>query len=85
MLTVAALRAVIGHSEPEELAACRLALERARMEREDFRQGGGPSDIWASPGTVAPLSLRRYVENLQEAAEDLIDDQNEEESEEEER
>ena len=32
-------------------------LERARMEREDFRQGGGPSDVWRSPGSCSDTSL----------------------------
>jgi hypothetical protein len=31
-----------GLSRDEELEKTRLDLERARMEREDFRQGGGP-------------------------------------------
>ena len=32
-----------GLSRDEELEKTRLDLERARMEREDFRQGGGPN------------------------------------------
>ena len=49
-----------------------LALERAGMEREDFRQGGGPSDVWGNPAEISPLSLRRYAENLQDTAEDAL-------------
>ena len=49
-----------------------LEMERARMEREDFRQGGGPSDVWGSPAANSPLSLRRYTENLQDTAEDAL-------------
>ena len=48
-----------------------LEMERARMEREDFRQGGGPADIWRSPGSPRgdEVSLRRYVEDMQDQAE----------------
>ena len=46
-----------------------LEMERARMEREDFRQGGGPSDVWGSPGDSSNVSLRRYVEDLQDQTE----------------
>jgi hypothetical protein len=47
-------------------------MERARMEREDFRQGGGPSDVWGSPAAISHLSLRRYTENLRVTAEDAL-------------
>ena len=46
-----------------------LEMERARMEREDFRQGGGPSDVCGSPGDSSNVSLRRYVEDLQDQTE----------------
>ena len=68
MLTVAALRAVIGHFEPDELAEAKLALERARMEREDFRQGYGPAFAAASPAEVCNLTWRRRAVVLQEEA-----------------
>ena len=68
MLTVAALRAVIGHFEPDELAEAKLALERARMEREDFRQGYGPAFAAASPAEVCNLTWRRRADVLQEEA-----------------
>ncbi len=81
MLTVAALRAVIGHLEPDELAEAKLALERARtlssgkrkrrslfLEREDFRQGYGPAFAAASPAEVCNLTWRRRADLLQEEA-----------------
>jgi hypothetical protein len=68
MLTVAALRAVIGHFEPDELAEAKRALERARMEREDFRQGYGPAFTAASPSEVCNLTWRRRADVLQEEA-----------------
>ena len=46
-----------------------LDLERARMEREDFRQGGGPSDVWCSPASNSDTSLLRIVESLQDVQE----------------
>ncbi len=41
-LAAAAMGLAFGLSRDEELEKTRLDLERARMEREDFRQGGGP-------------------------------------------
>ena len=41
-LAAAAMGVVFGLSRDEELEATRLDLERARMEREDFRNGAGP-------------------------------------------
>ena len=41
-LAAAAMGLAFGLSRDEELERTRLDLERARMEREDFRQGGGP-------------------------------------------
>ncbi len=58
-----ALRAVIGHLEPDELAEAKLALERARMEREDFRQGYGPAFA-----AVCNLTWRRRADILWEEA-----------------
>jgi hypothetical protein len=55
-----------------KLGETTLEMERARMEREDFRQGGGPCDVWGSPVANSPLSLRRYTENLQDTAEDAL-------------
>ena len=41
-LAAAAMGLVFALSRDDELEKTRLDLERARMEREDFRQGGGP-------------------------------------------
>ena len=41
-LAAAAMGVVFGLSRDDELEKTRLDLERARMEREDFRQGNGP-------------------------------------------
>ena len=41
-LVAAAMGLAFGLSRDEELEKTRLDLERARMEREDFRNGGGP-------------------------------------------
>ena len=41
-LAAAAMGLVLGLSRDEELEKTRLDLERARMEREDFRNGAGP-------------------------------------------
>ena len=40
---VKALRIVMKQHEADELAEVHLSLERARMEREDFRQGMAPA------------------------------------------
>ena len=71
-LQVAALSTAFQHLQDpmvkdlkRKLEETTLEMERARMEREDFRQGGGPSDVWGSPAANSPLSLRRYTENLQ--------------------
>ena len=41
-LAAAAMGVVFGLSRDDELEKTRLDLERARMEREDFRNGAGP-------------------------------------------
>ena len=41
-LAAAAMGLAFGLSRDDELEQTRLDLERARMEREDFRNGGGP-------------------------------------------
>ena len=41
-LAAAAMGLALGLSRDEELEKTRLDLERARMEREDFRNGAGP-------------------------------------------
>ena len=41
-LAAAAMGLVFALSRDDELEKTRLDLERARMEREDFRNGGGP-------------------------------------------
>jgi hypothetical protein len=78
-LQIAALATVYEQLQDSELRNLKrklgettLEMERARMEREDFRQGGGPSDVWGSPAAISPLSLRRYTENLQDTAEDAL-------------
>ena len=53
-----------------------LSMERASMEREDFRQGGGPCDVWGSPAECSHVSQRRYTEDLQDSiaeARNLLD------------
>ena len=42
-LAAAAMGLAFGLSRDEELEKTRLDLERARMEREDFRNGAGPN------------------------------------------
>ena len=42
-LAAAAMGLAFGLSRDEELEKTRLDLERARMEREDFRNGAGPT------------------------------------------
>ena len=42
-LVAAAMGLAFGLSRDEKLEKTRLDLERARMEREDFRNGGGPN------------------------------------------
>ena len=42
-LAAAAMGLAFGLSRDEELEKTRLDLERARMEREDFRNGAGPA------------------------------------------
>ena len=78
-LQIAALTTVFEKLQDPELRNLKrrlgetmLEMERARMEREDFRQGGGPSDVWGSPAAISPLSLRRYTENLRVTAEDAL-------------
>ena len=59
-LAAAAMGLAFGLSRDEELEKTRLDLERARMEREDFRNGAGPntwfmhSEVIRRPG---PMSL----------------------------
>ena len=45
-LAAAAMGLAFGLSRDEELEKTRLDLERARMEREDFRNGGGPNTYY---------------------------------------
>ena len=41
------------------------------MEREDFRQGGGPRPVWDGPVESSDtLPLLRYVETLQDSEEE---------------
>jgi len=45
-----------------------LEMERARMEREDFRQGCGPAGLW---GGISVITLRQHAFNLHDIAVDL--------------
>ena len=54
-----------------KLESTTLDLERAQMEREDFRQGGGPRPVWDGPVESSDtLPLLRYVETLQDSEEE---------------
>ena len=60
--TIKALCRVIEHEVPTAIDAVTLDLERARMEREDFRQGNAP--IWILKHAINNVSynkLRRYM------------------------
>ena len=60
--TITALCQVIQHELPSAIESVTLDLERARMEREDFRQGFAP--IWKlehATSNVSWLKLRRYL------------------------
>ena len=60
--TITALCQVIQHELPSALESVTLDLERARMEREDFRQGNAP--IWILKHAINNISynkLRRYM------------------------
>ena len=70
-LAAAAMGLAFGLSRDEELEKTRLDLERARMEREDFRNGAGPQTHWmhAERAGEAPMllmsannmSMRKYA------------------------
>ena len=53
-LAAAAMGLVLGLSRDEELEKTRLDLERARMEREDFRNGAGPKTTFMHYEVVTP-------------------------------
>ena len=54
-----------------KLESTTLDLERAQMEREDFRQGGGPLPVWDGPvESPDTRPLLRYVETLQGSEEE---------------
>ena len=60
--TIKALCRVIEHEVPTAIDQVTLDLERARMEREDFRQGSAP--IWIlkhATNNVSWRKLRRYL------------------------
>ena len=40
------------------------------MEREDFRQGGGPCPVWEGKVEPHTMSMLRYVETLQDDIDD---------------
>ena len=53
-LAAAAMGLAFGLSRDEELEKTRLDLERARMEREDFRNGAGPQTAFMHAEVVRP-------------------------------
>ena len=60
--TIKALCRVIEHEVPSAIEGVTLDLERARMEREDFRQGNAP--IWILKHAVNNISynkLKKYM------------------------
>ena len=59
-LTNAALGVVLQHTRDLELEQTRLDLERARMEREDFRNGGGPCTRFMHDDRTDPLYEKMY-------------------------
>ena len=60
-LAAAAMGVAFGLSRDEELERTRLDLERARMEREDFRQGGGPDTSFMHHDYIrTPLRRKEY-------------------------
>ena len=61
-LAAAAMGLVFALSRDDELEKTRLDLERARMEREDFRNGGGPdTHIMHDAPEKGSLSQARYA------------------------
>ena len=65
-LAAAAMGLVLGLSRDEELEKTRLDLERARMEREDFRHGNGPNVAFMQAETLESNEddRRRYRTRL---------------------
>ena len=61
-LTAAAMGLAFGLSRDDELEQTRLDLERARMEREDFRNGGGPETSFMH--TVYPHQTPKEYERM---------------------
>ena len=55
--TIKALCQVIQHEVPSAIECVTLDLERARMEREDFRQGNAP--IWILKHAVNNISYNK--------------------------
>ena len=64
-LAAAAMGLAFGLSRDEELEKTRLDLERARMEREDFRNGAGP-DTSFMHWQVERLFVTTYEESYKE-------------------
>ena len=60
-LTVEALRLVLKNYEPDALAETKLELERARMEREDFRPPQSSPMTRGSRGAPSPISSPRNL------------------------
>ena len=59
--TIKALCQVIQHEVSPAIEAVTLDLERARMEREDFRQGNAPLFIQPPENNVSHNKVRKWL------------------------
>ena len=67
--TIKALCRVIEHEVPTAIDQVTLDLERARMEREDFRQGNAP--IWILKHALNNISYNKLRKYMLEEVSDL--------------
>ena len=67
--TIKALCHVIEHEVPTAIDQVTLDLERARMEREDFRQGNAP--IWILKHALNNISYNKLRKYMLEEVSDL--------------
>ena len=67
--TIIALCRVIEHEVPTAIDQVTLDLERARMEREDFRQGNAP--IWILKHAINNVSYNKLRKYMLEEVHDL--------------
>ena len=65
--TITALCQVIQHELPSAIESVTLDLERARMEREDFRQGNTVSPHVGKPSN---MTLRQHFDELSDNFDD---------------